>query len=134
MAFRVDRVTVEMSMAAHRLLGIEDTLAFVEDGDFLREFTELGLTDDDLQSIQIVITVCPEGGEVVPVTEHIRDLVYCAGPDSVVIRYVFLKPSTVLLLAAYAGTESLAMTPGEAELAERFIRHQASYFSRRSTR
>ena len=135
MTMRVDRLRIEMSRLAHARLGIRDTLAFVEDGDFLREFTENGLDDEDLQNIQTVITVCPTRGEVVPVSKHVRDIIYYTdADDSVVIRYAYLRPSTVLLLMAYSGNESLHMTLEEAEEADAYIEHQINIFSKRCTR
>lgn len=135
MAFTVDRLCVEMSRAARAKLGIRDTLAFVEDGDFLDEFYACGLTDDDRQNLETVITVCPTGGEIVPVSESIRDIIYQADvSESVVIRYVFLRPSTVLLLRAYFGEESLQMTTEESRVAEAFVAHQLDFFSKWCTR
>jgi hypothetical protein len=115
---------------------VQDTLAFVEDGDFLAEFRECGLDDDDLEDLQIVITVFPEdAGDVVPVSTNIRDAIYVKGDgDTVVVRYVHLKPSTVLLLAAYLGDKSLPMTDEEAAEAEIHVRHQTDYFANRFTR
>jgi hypothetical protein len=135
MAFRVDRYCVAVSREARSKMKIQDTLSFVEDGEFLTEFRECGLGEDDLEDLQIVITVVPSGGEVVPVTKNIRDVIYVAGNDeTVVIRYVHLPPSTVLLLTAFSGDSSHPMTAEEATIAERYIAHQTQYFATRFTR
>lgn len=135
MAFKVDRLCVEMSRSARAKLGLADTLSFVEDGDFLDEFYACGLTDEDRQNLETVITVCPTGGEVVPVTKNIRDIIYDAGNQSpVVIRYVYLCPSTVLLIRAYLGSESIPMPIESAAEAEKYVAHQLDYFSRWCTR
>ncbi len=57
MAFRVDRYRVEISRQARAKMKVQDTLSFVEDGDFLTEFRECGLGEDDLEDFQVVITV-----------------------------------------------------------------------------
>lgn len=134
MGFRVDRRCVELSKRVP--IAIQDTLSFIEDEDFLREFYECGLTDDDLEKLQIVITVNPTGGRVVPVTKSIRDAFYRIDDrEMVVIRYVYLEPAnTVLLLAAYWGTDSLSMTRAEADLAECYVERQLKYLSRRYTK
>lgn len=143
MSFRIDRRRVEMSRLARKRLGMGDTLAFVEDGDFLREFTEdCGLADDDLEAIQCVITVTPTGGDVVPVSTSVRDVVYCKTDDEKtytsmsVIRYVYLGPpaSTVLLLTAYPGSESYHMTADGAREVDAYADRQFVYFSRKHTR
>lgn len=130
MAIRIDRCRVKMSRQVN--LSIEDTNAFVEDGDFLREFYECGLTDDDLFDLQTVLTLAAEEGEIVPVSNNVRDAFYkLDGGRSVVIRYVYLQDaSTILLLTVYPGDESLPLTVEEAEEAERYIAHQTEYFSR----
>ncbi len=136
MAFRVDRYRVEISRLARATMQIRDTLSFVEDGDFLTEFRACGLGEDDLEDLQIVITVLPDGGDVVPVTTNIRDAIYVPGRgENVVIRYVHLKPSsTVLLLTAFPGDASLRMTAQEAAVAESYVTHQTNYFLTRFTR
>lgn len=136
MAFRVDRFRVKIRRQARAKMKVQDTLAFVEDGDFLTEFRACGLNDEDLEDLQIVITVIPEdAGEVVPVSTNIRDAIYVKdGGNTVVVRYVHLKPSTVLLLAAYLGDKSLPMTAEEAAEAEEYVRHQTDYFANRFTK
>jgi hypothetical protein len=135
MAFRVDRYRVEISRQARAKMKVQDTLSFVEDGDFLAEFRECGLGEDELEDLQIVITVFPDCGDVVPVSTNIRDALWAPGSgDNVVIRYVHLKPtSTVLLLTAYPGDASLPMTAQEARKAEQYVTHQTNYFLTRFT-
>lgn len=130
MAIRIDRCRVKMSRQVN--LRIEDTNAFVEDGDFLQEFYDCGLTDQDLFDLQTVLTLAAEEGQIVPVSRNIRDAFYDLDDGrSVVIRYVYLQEaSTILLLTAYPGNESLSLTTEEAEEAERYIAHQMEYFSR----
>lgn len=117
-------------------MGIECRMAFVEDPDFLEEFTSCGLSDDDLEQIQCVITVSPMRGDVVPVSDNIRDVVYECSTEKVVIRYAYLPPpaSTVLLLMAYSGDESYSMTVEEATEAELYIARQLDFFSTRYTK
>lgn len=128
MVIRIDRLRVRMCKTVPIPIG--DTLAFVEDGDFLQEFTDCGLDDEDLQSLQMVITVTPTGGEVVPVSRNIRDVVFVREDGQcVMIRYVYLEPAnTVLLLTAYLGEDSLHLTLEEAEESERYISQQIDYF------
>lgn len=128
MVVRIDRYQVKM--ARDVCIPIGDTLSFVEDGEFLAEFTECGLTDDDLQRLQTVITVSPNSGEVVPVSRNIRDICYCwDGGEPIFIRYVHLEPTnTVLLLSAYLGDESHPLLPQEAEEAEAYIAEQLELF------
>jgi len=124
-----------MSRQVRSKIKIQDTLAFVEDWDFLTEFTECGLTDDDRDNLETVITVRPDSGSVVPVSTNVRDLLYCFNTDQcVIVRYVRLWPSTVLLLSAYLGEESLHMTAEEAAEAESYVEHQTKYFLRWHTR
>lgn len=135
MAFRIDKLQVDLSRQARRELSIHDTLSFVEDGDFLAEFRQCGLTDEDLENVEAVITVFPDGGEVVPVSRNIRDLIYVSDSgEGVVIRYVYLRPSTVLLLQAYYGESSHHLTIDEARIAEGYISHQLNHFAQHSVR
>jgi hypothetical protein len=134
MSIRIGRYRALVSRS--KPLRIEDTLSFVEDGEFLREFRECGLSDDDLESIQAAITVCPTGGDVVPVSHNIRDMFYCVDDSStVVIRYVYLESAnTVLLLTAYNGDDILPMTAAEADEAEGYVERQIVFFTSRHTR
>lgn len=135
MTFRVTRCCVRVSRELARKTKITDTLSFVEDGDFLTEFMACGLGEDDLEDMQIVITVCPSCGDVVPVSKNIRDVIYLDRNDQMsVIRYVHLPPSTVLFLTAFPGDSSLPMTAEEAEVAEQYVAHQTHYFATRFTR
>lgn len=135
MVFRIDRYRVQVC----RSLGVKirDTLVFVEDPGFLEDFTECGLNDDDLETIQLCITCAPNAGEIVPVTKHVRDAVYdVADGDAVFVRYVYLPPpaNIALMLTAYRADESYSMTFDEAEEVEAYIEEQIDYFSRKHTR
>ena len=134
MSIRVDRFKAVVSR--HPPFQIEDLKSFVEDHDFLREFRECGLTNDDYDKVQAAITACPLGGDVVPVTTNVRDMFYYLDEhNAVAIRYVYLEmANTVLLISAYWGTELLPMTAAEAEEAEVFIAEQTEFFSSRFTR
>lgn len=134
MGIRIDRYRALVSR--NKPIRIEDTLSFVEDGDFLREFRECGLNDDDLESIQVAITAYPTGGDIVPVSDSIRDLFFCVDTRvTTVIRYVYLElANTVLLLTAYHGDKSLSMTAAEAQEAEEYVGRQLDYFRTRHTR
>lgn len=115
---------------------IEDTLSFVEDGDFFDEFRGCGLNDDDLEIIQAGITACPTGGDIVPVSNGIRAVIYFIDEnEAVVIWYAyFAMANTALLLDAYFGTTSHEMTAEEASVADEYVSRQDAYFSARHTR
>ncbi len=133
MALKIDRHQIQL--AAPIKIPIQDTLSFVEDHNFFSEFLECGLDDDDFEYLQIGITLTPESGSVVPVSENVRDAFYVRPPlDTVVVRYVYLAPAnTVLLLTAYPGEASLPLTSSEAMVAESYIQHQLDYFSQHCT-
>jgi len=132
MSARIDHHRVQLNRDIERRLGLRDRLAFVEEAGFLEEATECGMTQDDLDIVQITITITPTFGDVVPVTRNIRDLNYeLPNGNTVVIRYVYLPPpaSTVLLLTAYAGPDFLPMTFDESQEAEAYIEEQIAFFS-----
>lgn len=135
MAMKVNRLVVEACSAVRRQMNLRDLMAFIEDGDFLEEFRRCGLTEEDREIIEMVITVCPDGGSVVPVTQSVRDL-HCTFVDgrSVMIRYAYLKSNTVLLLAAYEGSEVYEMTEEESAEVEVYLSEQSDFFARKWTR
>lgn len=131
MSGQVTRVKVGMSADAGRKLIPRDLLNFVEDHEFLKEFTALGLSDDDLHFVQCAIMLAPLDANVVPVSKNVRDLIYQNDGVMAVVRYVFYPPpaSIVLLLSAYSGDEILPLTPDEADIAEAYISQQMDFFN-----
>lgn len=134
MSIRIDRRKALVDRAVP--VRIEDTLSFVEDGDFLQNFRECGLNDDDLEVIQAGITACPNGGEIVPVSKNVRAAIYYIDDtESVVIWYAYFEmTNNALFIDAYFGAESHYMTVEEAAIADAYISSQAEYFSTRHTR
>ena len=134
MAIRISRYRAVVGRGTR--ISIGDTLSFVEDGDFLLQFRECGLNDDDLEHVQLAITATPSDGDIVPVSRSVRDMFYRIDEGvTVTIRYVYLEPvNTVILLAAYYGDGIKPMSEAGSQEAESYVDRQLSYFSERHTR
>ena len=135
MSIRISRYRAVLGRGSRTDIG--DTLSFVEDGDFTKQFfQDCELSNDDFDVIEIAITATPSEGDVVPVSENIRDMFYMIDEETTVtIRYAYLEEvSTVLLLAAYFGNRVLPMTPEGSRIAETFIGMQKDYFAKWHTR
>ena len=135
MTIRISRYHAIVARGVKTNIG--DTLSFIDDGDFVKQFfDECGLTNEDYDAIQIAITATPDDGDVVPVSKSIRDLFYVIDESTTVtIRYAHLaSANTVILIAAYFGDQISPMSEHGARMADKYVDRQLTYFSAWHTR
>jgi hypothetical protein len=111
----------------------QDLLTFIHFNHFTAEWKRLGLTDDDLRSLEMLIMQLPTRGPVMQGTGGLRKIRFApsrwrAGKSGALrIGYVFVEQySTVGLVIVFAKNEKANLTMGErkriSELSDEFKR------------
>lgn len=120
----------------HRLRPV-DVLTFIEMTGFSDDWHDLGLTDWDLQHLQIMMMAKPTTGRVVKETGGLRKLRFTSPKwkigkrGAVRVCYVYFEAySVVLLVAAFGKTEKANLTPKEKEVIRNLIHREQQAFER----
>lgn len=94
------------------------TRTFIQTNEFLKNWEELGLTDDDLRRLEYAIMKNPKVGAVIPGTGKLRKMRFAyenrGKRSSTRVCYVdFLVYDTVYLITAYAKNEKDNLSKAE---------------------
>ena len=94
------------------------TRTFIQTHEFSRRWDSLGLMDDDLRRLELMILEDPQAGKVIPGTGKLRKLRFAFGNKgkrgSARVCYVdFVSFDTVYLITVYAKSEKSDLTQRE---------------------
>lgn len=105
----------------------EDLLNFIQLDDFLEDWWELKLDDDDLHIVELGIMCAPTEGELIAGTGGLRELAYCrTGEWCVKARYVYFQEFSIcLMVEAFEGEMPLSRAD-RAEIEELIHRERAA--------
>ena len=113
----------------------EDLLRFVHLKWFEKGWEDLGLDDDDLAALQVLIMLDPQGSPMVPGTGGLRKLRFAPARwrvgkrGAIRVGYCYLHEfGTVLLLTAYGKNEKDNITPTERKAIHDLIRRVEKEF------
>jgi hypothetical protein len=125
---------------AARQIGVE-LLTFVEMQGFSDDWSDLGLGDKDLQALQIMIMLQPDGPPIISGTGGLRKMRFApAGwatgkSGGARICYVYFKEfGIVLLVIAYSKKERDDIPAGHRKLYRELIERQRKVFEQRAIR
>lgn len=131
--FRRERYTLEYPRHAFKP---EDLLRFVHLKPFERGWKNLGLNDDDLAALEILIMVNPRGCPIVQGTGGLRKIRFAPGrwkrgkSGAARIGYVYLEEyGTVLLVIAYGKGDQDDLSPDEKKTIHGLIQRIEKEFS-----
>jgi len=117
----------------------EDLLHFVQSTGFSRGWDDAGLSDEDLQAIEIAIMANPKGGNVIKNTGGLRKLRFsprgwnCGRRGALRVCYVFFEEyKVVLLLSVYRKSERVDLSPHERGMCRKEIESASAALSRGS--
>lgn len=102
------------------------TRTFIQTDEFLKNWEELGFTDDDLRRLEYAIMKEPKIGAVIPGTSKLRKMRFAyenrGKSGSTRVCYVdFLVYDTVYLITAYAKNEKENLTKAECNEIKKLI-------------
>ena len=116
------------------VLAPEDFLVFVHWDSFVDDWEDLGLDDDDLRSLEVMIMAGPESGPAVSGTGGVRKLRFspegwATGKSSAIrVWYLYLKEHCkAILLVAYGKSERDNLTAGEKNNLKKLVQQIKSY-------
>lgn len=131
-------VKAELRYPAHKFAP-EDLLNFIELDDFGTDWKDLGLDDDDLHLLQILIMLQPQPNNVIQGTGGLRKIRFAPGrwnvgkSGAVRVCYVFFpEVSIVLLVTAYSKSEKDNLSAAEKKQIKQFIERQKREFSKKA--
>ncbi len=116
----------------------EDLLTFVEMEDFAQDWQDLGLNDDALMALQVLIMIRPKGNPVVSGTGGLRKIRFSPRGSgrgkrgAFRIGYVYFEEfGIVLLVVAYGKNDSDDIPAAHRKLIRAEIQEQKREFSRK---
>lgn len=119
----------------------EELLTFIEMRPFTASWRDLGLSDQDLMALQIMIMLRPRGFPVVPGSGGLRKLRFAPAAWSqgkrgaIRVCYVhFADYGVVLLVLAYGKSEKDNLSAAEKKAIRQLIQRQEVVFSQRVVR
>lgn len=134
MSSRVDRIKVRMDHAARERFRVDELHGFIEEIQFTKSWREFGLTDDNLDELQVTLMGIAHG-PFVSGSRYVRDLKVDFGDGrNLIVRYVLYASKTVLLLNIYESEEVLGLTDDEVDEVDSYCREQDDFFESRYTR
>ena len=99
---------------------------FIELPEFRKAWSSLGLNDEDLNELEIFLTINPDHGDVIPGTGGLRKLRWAAkgkgkrsGARVLYIDLVILEK--IYFITAYSKNEKVDLTPTEKKDFKNFI-------------
>lgn len=113
------------------------TRTFIQTDEFVKRWKELGLTDDDLRRLELMIMKNPKEGPVIQGTGKLRKLRFAyenmGKSGSTRVCYVdFLVFRTVYLITAYAKNEKDNLTQKECNEVKKLISMLENNLARRN--
>jgi hypothetical protein len=116
----------------------EDLLTFVELHGFADDWRKLGLSDDDLQALQVMIMTKPDGAPVIPGTGRLRKVRFAPSHwnsgkrGAARVCYVYFEEfGLVLLVIAYSKNERDDMPAAHKKAYRDLIAREQRELSRR---
>lgn len=113
------------------------TRTFIQTDEFVKRWKELGLTDDDLRRLELMIMKNPQAGPIIQGTGKLRKLRFAyenmGKSGSTRVCYVdFLVFNTVYLITAYAKNEKDNLTQKECNEVKKLISMLENSLARRN--
>lgn len=113
----------------------EDLLTFIEMHGFTDDWRELGMTDDDLLALQVMMMATPRQGKVVSGTGGLRKLRFAPAKSSHGKRggcrvcYVYFEEHhTILLVVVYSKSEQDDLSSEDKGVIKKVIERQQKAF------